>query len=69
MEIDTITASVFVGEGDDAGHVGLVLRGSPMCEFDGGIHPGCAMTPESARKLAGQLMEFADRVETIHGII
>ncbi|HXI85299.1 MAG TPA: hypothetical protein VNL17_14555 [Verrucomicrobiae bacterium] len=58
-----VLTTVFVCDGIDAGHVGLVLRGVPLTEYDGEIVPGVRMTPKQARNIAGLLLEMAEDVE------
>jgi hypothetical protein len=62
--MEGIYATVFLGEGADAGNIGMVLRGAPITEYDGDIVPGVRLSPEAARSLASDLYIFADKAES-----
>jgi len=65
-EDDAVSASVYEGDGEDEGLIGLVFGNAPLCVFEGDITSGICMTPEQARYLAGALLESAANVEHRH---
>lgn len=55
--------TLFKGKGPDLGFVGLVLRGAPLVMIGGEPFPAIRMSPEQARNVALELMEYANKVE------
>ncbi len=66
LQAKEVICQVFVSD-EPAGlaqhGVGLVMRGSPLIEFEGDAVPGVSMTPAQARELAEALLESADEAE------
>lgn len=66
---DEFICSVFLGDGEDAGKVGLALKGCPLAEIDGVIVPAIAMTPAQARAVAEDLNHFAFMAERVDRVV
>jgi hypothetical protein len=63
LDQENAIVTLFPGRGPDSGFVCFMLRGAPLVVVGDGIYPAVRMSPAQARKVARELVEFAELIE------
>ena len=69
LDQENATITLFPGRGPDSGFVCFMLRGAPLAMVGDSVYPAVRMSPAQARKVASELLEFAELVEESHGAV